>query len=129
MSDVVLDSGALSMFAAADHRVLAVLEASQRAGGIAHVPTVCLVESLTGRPDDANLNRRLKGTRIVPLDEQDARSAASRRFVVGGDDAADPVVVAVAARLGAVVVSTDPGDILQLAAAIDPGVSVLNPRA
>lgn len=128
MTDVVLDSGALSMFAAGDTRVLAVLEAAQRDGGIAHVPTVCLVESLTGRPRDANLNRCLKGTRTVPLDEPDARSAAARRAVVGGEDAADPAVVAAAARLGTVVVTTDPEDISALATAADPPVAVLDPR-
>ncbi len=128
MTDVVLDSGALSMFAAADPRLLAVLEAAQRAGGIAHVPTVCLVESLTGDPQDANLNRCLKGTRTVPLDDTDARSAATRRAAVDGDDAADPVVVAAAARLDAVVVTTDPADISALAGAGDPRVAVLDRR-
>lgn len=128
MTDVVLDSGALSMFAAADPRLLAVLEAAQRDGSIAHVPTVCLVESLTGQPEDANLNRCLKGTRTVPLDETDAQSAAARRAAVDGDDAADPAVVAAAARLDAVVVTTDPGDISTLAGAGDPRVAVLDPR-
>lgn len=129
MSDLVLDSGALSMFASGDRRVLAVLEAAQRSAGIAHVPTVCLVESLTGQDRDANLNRCLGGTRPVPLSESDARSAAARRAAVGGDDAADPAVVAAAARLGAVVVTTDPDDISALATAGDPVVAVLDPRA
>lgn len=129
MTDVVLDSGPLSMWAEADRRVVAVLEAVQRAGGIAFVPTVCLVESLTGRPVDANLNRRLKGTRMVALGGADARHAAGRRAAVGGDDAADSAVVATAAGLGAVVVTTDPRDIAALASAGTPLVVVLDPRA
>jgi predicted nucleic acid-binding protein len=129
MTDVVLHSGALSMFAASDPRLLAVLEAAQRNGRIAHVPAVCLVESLTGQPQDANLNRCLKGTRTVPFDEADARSAAARRAAIGGDDAADPAVVATAARLAAVVVTTDPEDISALAYAGDPHVAVLDPRS
>lgn len=128
MTDVVLDSGALSMFADSDPRLLAVLEAVQRDGGIAYVPTVCLVESLTGTAQDANLNRRLKGTRTVPLGETDARDAAARRGAVDGDDAADPVVVTTAARRSAVVVTTDPQDISALASVGDPRVPVIDPR-
>ena len=128
MTDVVLDSGALSMFASGDPRLLAVLEAAQRDGGVAYVPTVCLVESLTGSPQDANLNRRLKGTRRVPLDEVDARKAATQRAAVDKDDVADPVVVTTAARLGAVVVTTDPEDLSALAHVGTPPVAVVDPR-
>lgn len=128
MTDVVLDSGALSMFADGDPRLLAVLEAAQRDGGIAYVPTVCLVESLTGRAQDANLNQRLKGTRTVALDEADAREAAARRAAVDADDVADPVVVTTAARLRCVVLTTDPEDISSLANASDPRVAVVDPR-
>jgi hypothetical protein len=127
MTDVLLDSGPLSMWADADRRVLATLEAAQRAGGIAYVPTVCLVESLTGRPEDADLDRRVKGARIVSLGEADARRAAGLRAAVGGEDAA-PAVVAAAARLAAVVVTTDPG-IRALAAVGSPVVEVLDPRS
>jgi predicted nucleic acid-binding protein len=129
VTDVVVDSGPLSMWAEADRRVLAILEATQRSGGIAFVPTVCLVESLTGRQRDAALNRVLKGARLVPLDEAGARRAAERRAVVDGDDVADPVVVATAARLTAVVVTTDPSDIGDLAAAAAPTVAVVDPRS
>jgi hypothetical protein len=129
MTDVLLDSGPLSMWADADRRVLAILEAAQRAGGIAYVPTVCLVESLTGRPEDANLDRRLKGARIVSLGETDARHAAGLRAAIGGDDAADPAVVAAAARLDALVVTTDLGDIRALASVGSPVVEVLDPRS
>jgi rRNA-processing protein FCF1 len=129
VTDLVLDSGALLLFAGDDLRLLAVLEAAQRDGGIAYVPTVCLVESLTGRPQDAKLNRRLRGTRTVPLDETVAREAAARRAVVDGDDAADPVVVATAARLSAVVVTTDPEGISALASTGDPRVAVVDPRS
>lgn len=128
MTDVVLDSGPLSMWAAADRRMLAILEAVQRAGGVAFVPTVCLVESLTGRPQDAHLHRLLKGVRIVPLDASGARGAAERRATVDSDDVADPVVVATAARLRATIVSTDPDDMRSMASAMQPEVLVLDPR-
>lgn len=128
MTAVVLDSGALSMFASGDPRLLAILEAAQRDGGAAYVPTVCLVESLTGSARDANLNRRLKGTRRIPLDEADARKAAARRAAVDTDDVADPIVVTTAARLSAVVVTTDPEDISALAHVGTPPVAVVDPR-
>lgn len=117
------------MSADADRGVLAILDAAQRSGGIAFVPTVCLVESLTGRQRGRRTEPRAEGARIVPLDEVDARRAAERRAVVDGDDAADPVVVVTAARLGAVVVTTDASDIGELAAAVSPAVAVVDPRS
>ena len=128
MTDVVLDSGALSLFASGDPRLLAILEAAQRDGGVAHVPTVCLVESLTGSARDANLNRCLKGTRRIPLDEVDARKAAALRAALDADDMADPVVITAATRLGAVVVTTDPDDLRALAHVGTTPVGVVDPR-
>lgn len=127
--DLVLDSGALSMFAADDVRLLALLDAAQQQGAVLLVPTVCLVESLTGTARDAQLHRRLRATRPVVLDETIARDAARRRAAVDGEDAADPVVVATAARVGANVVTTDPDDLGRLAHAAGPQVGVLDPRA
>lgn len=127
--DLVLDSGALSMFAEGDVRLLAVLEAAQRQGAVLLVPTVCLVESLTGTARDARLHQRLRATRSVVLDESVARDAARRRAAVGGDDAADPVVAATAAAAGASVVTTDPDDLGRLARAVRPWVGVMDPRA
>lgn len=127
--DLVLDSGALSMFGEGDVRLLAILEAAQRQGALLLVPTVCLVESLTGTARDARLHQRLRSTRSVVLDEPVARDAARRRAAVDGDDAADPVVVATAAAAGASVVTTDPDDLGRLARAASPQVGVLDPRA
>ena len=44
MTDLLLDSNALSSWADKDQRVLALLEAVRRVGGVVYVPTVCLVE-------------------------------------------------------------------------------------
>lgn len=128
MSDLVLDSGALSMFAADDVRLLAVLDVAQQQGAVLLVPTVCLVESLTGTARDARLHQRLRATRSLVLDESIARDAARRRAAVDGDDAADPVVVATAARAGASVLTTDPDDLRSLAHAAGMQVDVLDPR-
>ena len=56
MTDLLLDSNALSSWADKDQRVLALLEAVRRVGGVVYVPTVRLVESLTGSHTDAALN-------------------------------------------------------------------------
>jgi len=128
VSDLVLDSGALSMFAADDVRLLAVLDVAQQQGAVLLVPTVCLVESLTGTARDARLHQRLRATRSLVLDESIARDAARRRAAVDGDDAADPVVVATAARAGASVLTTDPDDLRSLAHAAGMQVDVLDPR-
>lgn len=121
---VVLDPNMLTRAAGADPRVLAYLEAAQRHGGAAFVPTICLVESLTGRPTDAPLHRLLRRLRAVSLDVDLARVAASLRARVRGDDPADAVVVATAAMLGATVLSGDP-DLVRLAGAAQPPVTVV----
>lgn len=127
MTDLVLDSNALTGWADRHSGLLALLEAAQRAGGVIYVPTVCLVESLTGGGRDARLNQVSKGTRLVGLDERLARTAAALRAAVSGDDVTDPVVVATAATTGATVVSSD-DDIVQLAAFTRPATFVVDPR-
>lgn len=127
MTDLLLDSNALSRWAEKDGGVLALLEAVRRAGGVVYVPTVCLVESLTGKPRDAALNERLKGAVIVGLDERTARLAARLRAELGGDDAVDPVVVATGHRMRATVISVD-SDIEPLAGLLTPAVPVVDPR-
>ncbi len=113
---------------AAGSRIDAVLASAQRAGGQAFVPTVCLVESTTGSPRDIPLNRALRSMVSVDLTEALARSAAGRRAAVRGDDAADPIVVAAAAALNAVVLSTNLDDLVPLGAASEPRVAVIDPR-
>ena len=107
MTDLLLDSNALSSWADKDQRVLALLEAVRRVGGVVYVPTVCLIESLTGSHTNAALNQRLRGAVIVNLDEKTARLAAHLRADVDGDDAADPVVVATACLVRATIISVD----------------------
>lgn len=119
MSTVVLDSGALSAWAARDRRVLAALEAVRRAGGHVVVPTVVIAESTTGRADrDATVNHRVKGCVVDPCDEPRARRAAGLRFETGaaGDiSVVDAVVAATGEATGAQVLTGDPGDLRRLA--------------
>lgn len=128
MGHVILDSGALTLLADRDPRVEALLRRLLGDDGAVWVPTVCLVESLTGSSRDARLNRRLKHVLAHPLDERLAREAAVRRAAVAGDDAADPVVAANAAALGATILTTDPDDLRALAAVVGPHPPVIDPR-
>lgn len=119
MSTVVLDSGALSAWAARDRRVLAALEAVRRAGGHAVLPTVVVAESTTGRPDrDATVNLRVKGCVVDPCDERRARRAAGLRFETGAAgeiSVVDAVVAATGEAMAARVLTGDPRDLRRLA--------------
>jgi predicted nucleic acid-binding protein len=84
------------------------------------VPSVILTEALTGDHRRDHLeNRLLRACEIRPVDELLARSAARLRAVVRvrrAPSAVDAIVVAVADEAGgAVVISSDPGDLRALA--------------
>lgn len=127
MTDLVLDSNALSDLASGHRDTVALVEVAQRADGVVSMPTICLVEALTGTARDAATNQTLKGLVAVDLDVDLARTAARLRAAVDGDDPADPVVVATAHRVAATVVSADP-DIVQLASHAQPAIRVVNQR-
>ena len=126
MSDIVLDTNALTRWVDKHPGVLAILEATRQAGGAALVPTACIVEALQGSAADATVNQRLKGCQAVPLDTPIARHAAQLRAAIDADDIVDPVVTATAAALAAIALSTDP-DIERLASYCNPPVHVVNP--
>lgn len=125
MTDLVLDANALSDLASGHRGLVALTEAAQQADGIVSVPTICLVEALTGSPRDASTNQTLKGLLTTGLSAGLARIAAQLRAAVNGDDAADPVIVATAQQLGATVVSADP-DVARLATHTNPQVRVVD---
>lgn len=127
MSDLVLDANALSDLANGHRDTGALVEVVQRAGNVVLVPTICLVEALTGTARDAVTNQTLKGFVAVDLDVDLARVAARLRAAVDGDDPGDPVVVATAARYDATIVSTDP-DIARLASHVQPAARVVSQR-
>lgn len=127
MAGIVLDSGALSAFAAAD-RVLRdrLRELIDRKLTPLLVPTSVLIESTTGSgARDARVNRFLKGCEIVPLTELIARRAAALRHAAQVGSAVDASVVATAeSRGGGLVLTGDLADLTALAAA-SPAVRIL----
>lgn len=125
--DAVLDSGGLSAWATRrpPDTLLRVLEVVAAVGGIVVVPTVTVVESTTGRPEeDAGVNHRLRRSLVDPCPLDRARQAAAMRFRAARGSAVDAVVAATAReRPRSVVVTSDPGDLQALLA--DTPVSIV----
>lgn len=114
---LVLDSGAISRLARRDRQNAAILTVLRREGlWPPVVPSVVVVESVTGRPGpDANTNRLLKTCEIVTeLAESTARRAALLRFRAKHGSAVDAIVIATAEPAGRVLTG-DPRDLRALA--------------
>lgn len=79
------------------------------------VPTIVLGQVWRGTARQASLSAMLAGCEISPLDEITARQGGQLCGHAGTADLADAVVVVLARRLGAGVVTSDPDDIARLA--------------
>ena len=115
---LVLDSGGLSRLAKRDRATAALLINLRRRGlWPPVVPTVVLVESLTGvQQRDANVNRFLHACDIRPaVSERIARRAADLRTKARRGSAVDAIVVAIA-ESGSTVLTSDSEDLTALAA-------------
>ncbi|MGH9190238.1 MAG: hypothetical protein ACRD0Q_09440 [Acidimicrobiales bacterium] len=123
---LVLDAGGATTLARRDRSTAARIERlRQRSLWPPVVPTIVLVESLTGRgPRDATSNRLLRLSTIHGLDESLARRAAELRTRAQTGSAADAVVVATAELLQTCLMTSDIDDIGPLAANAK-GVAVL----
>jgi predicted nucleic acid-binding protein len=112
-----LDSGGLSRLAERTTQAVALQRALRREGlWPPIVPSVVLVESLTGRGTrDASTNRFLKVCEIIAtFPERLARRAASLRHRARRGSAVDALVVATA-EPGGVALTSDDGDLGALA--------------
>ncbi|HTW99071.1 MAG TPA: type II toxin-antitoxin system VapC family toxin [Acidimicrobiales bacterium] len=114
---VVLDAHGLTVLAA---RRAYLEELRRRGEWPAIVPSVVLTEALTGdQRRDYHENRLLRTCEVRPVDELVARAAAALRTQVSGrrpPSAVDAIVVATADDAGgAIVLSSDPGDLRALA--------------
>lgn len=123
-----LDSGAVSWLAQPDRQTAArVQRFRQRGEWPPVVPSVVIVESLTGSPGrDAITNRLLKSCQVEELiPERLARRAAQLRTKAGCGSAVDAVVVALA-EPGGTVLTSDPVDLKALSAhAVDVAIEVV----
>jgi hypothetical protein len=115
---LVLDSGGVSRLAERSTRAVAIITVFKREGlWPPVVPSVVLVECLSGRPDrDARTNQFLKTCDVeVVLSEARARRAAQLRGAARRGSAVDAVVIA-AAEPGGTVLGGDTNDLTALAA-------------
>jgi hypothetical protein len=118
---LVLDSGAVTRLADRSPDIVALIRILQRDGlWPPVVPSVVLVESLTGQPrTDVLVNRLLKICDLsVTLPEPLVRRAASLRALARRGSAIDAIVVATA-EPGGSVLSADLRDLRALAAHAD----------
>ena len=115
---LVLDSGGVSKLATRDQPAAALLIMLRRRGlWPPVVPTVVLVESLTGDARrDTNTNRLIKACDVRPaVHEHIARRAADLRTRAGCGSAVDALTIAIA-EPGGTVLTGDKADLSALAA-------------
>ena len=114
---VVLDAGALIAIDRADRRVIRLLELAQEI----HVPAGALAQAWRNPARQVRLVRVVSsdGMVIHPLDAASARAAGQLCAATATSDVIDASVVLVARLLGAVTVTSDPGDLRRLDHTID----------
>ncbi len=123
MSGVTYDAGALI----AAERGAAPLWALHRrvleAGATPSLSTVVLGQVWRGGPQ-AQLSRLLRGCRVEPLSEAQARAAGAALAASHGEDVIDAVVVVCALARDDLIVTSDPEDLRRIAAALGREVSL-----
>lgn len=92
-------------------------------GAIPLVPAP-VVAQVSRSPRQAQLRRFLRGCLIVPLGESEAHQAGRLLGMTGVTDVVDAVVVTVALRNQAVILTSDMDDIKRLVTAAGGGVAV-----
>jgi predicted nucleic acid-binding protein len=125
---LILDAGGLSSLASERAKLG---ELTRRGLWPAQVPAVVLTEALTGdHRRDHHVNRLLRACQVREVDEGQAREAARLRTATGRAgtiSAVDAVVAAVAgAQAEAIVLTSDPLDLLALAEHTTSPVSVVD---
>jgi predicted nucleic acid-binding protein len=111
---VVYDAGALIAAERADPRLL-VLHRRALQGRAPRVSATVLGQVWRGSARQASLSRVLAGCEVDPLDVFTAKEGGQLCGAAGTSDIVDAVVVVLARRYGAAVVTSDPGDITHLA--------------
>lgn len=124
MSRVVLDAGAFVAFERGDGHVRARLEAARRLG--AEVATTAPVVAQVWRDGrrQALVARLLAATRVDAPDEATARGAGELLAKARSADVVD-ALVALLARSGDVILTSDPVDLGRLLAAADTAAKVI----
>jgi predicted nucleic acid-binding protein len=87
------------------------------------LPTVVLGQAWRGGPQ-ARLSRFVRGCRIEPFTESQARSAGTALAASGATDLVDAAVVVTALARGDLIVTSDPDDLRRIASALGRTVAL-----
>ncbi len=120
---VVFDAGALIALERRDERMLALLAEIGSNEVACYIPAGVLAQTWRATPRQAPISRLLKtqAVKVVALDQTEACRVGQLLGRSGTSDVTDAHVALTARPLGALVVTSDPGDI----AAIDPSLRIL----
>lgn len=120
---VVLDAGALIAFERNDRKVRALVELARAHQATLYAPAGVVAQAWRDGRKQVRLSRLLgSGLVVVPvLDHQEARAVGVLCGQSKSHDIVDASVVLVARRVGAKIVTSDPGDLRRM----DPGVDLV----
>jgi predicted nucleic acid-binding protein len=119
---VVLDAGALIALERGDKKMRALVDVAARASRALVVPAAVVAQVWRDGSRQVALARLLKmeNVEVPPLDEGCCRAVGALCGRAGTRDVVDALVVLTARHLGALVISSDRGDLLK----IDPALAV-----
>ena len=124
MKSLVYDAAVLVAADRSDRRTWAEHKVRLEMGAICLVPAP-VVARVSRSPRQAQLRRFLAGCLIVPVGESEAHEAGRLLGLAATADVVDAIVVTVARRNGAVILTGDRGDRERLAAAGGGEVAVV----
>jgi hypothetical protein len=120
---VVLDAGAFIAFEKNDRRVRALVELAFAQGASLFTTGGVVAQVWRDGSRQARLARLLGSelVRVQPLDREEGQATGAICGETGTRDVVDASVVLLARRLGAPIVTSDPGDLRR----IDPGAELI----
>jgi hypothetical protein len=124
---VTYDTGALVTADRGERRQWARHRALLTRREIPTVPAPVLAQAWRGGSRQALLSRLLTGCQIEALDDSQARATGSLAARAATTDIVDACVVEGALRRGDLVISSDPGDLHAIAAAISRHLEIDHP--
>ena len=124
MSTVVYDAAVLVAADGNDRRAWAEHKARLEFGVVPSVPAPVLAQ-VSRSPEQAQLRRFLSGCAVVPLGESEAHEAGRLLRKARTADVVDAVVVTIALRQKAIILTSDPEDIKRLVRASGGDIAVV----
>ncbi len=117
MSGVTYDAGAL-IAAERNTRSMWMLHTRALERGVRPTLSTAVLGQVWRGGPQAQLSRLLRGCRVEPLAEHEARSAGVALAASSGEDLIDAVVVVTALARDDLVVTSDPDDLTRIAVAV-----------